>query len=192
MKHMTVSLLCLAMILALSPMREAASLYQGVIRVHILANDDSPEAQAVKLRVRDRLLREGERLLSACEDREAALEILQKNMSGLTAAADEVLKENGFSYGARAVLTEEYYEKRDYEGFSLPAGTYLSLKVLLGEGEGKNWWCVLFPRLCLRAAVTPSVMVEEGLSSGQAEAVSTASGYTLRFKLLDWLASLWR
>ncbi len=192
MKHITVSLLCLALILVLSPMREAATLYQGVIRVHILADDDSPQAQQVKLAVRDRLLEIGEKLLAGCENREMAAEIIGENLDGLCKAADAVLKENGFDYGASAVLVEEYYEKRDYDGFSLPAGEYLSLRISLGRGEGKNWWCVLFPRICLRASVTPTVMVEEGLSVGQADTAATASGYTLRFKLLDWFAGLWR
>ena len=192
MKHITVSLACLALILILAPFREAAGLYNEVIRVHILADDNSDEAQRVKLLVRDRVLVVGEKLLSGCEDREKADEILAANLSVLADEAEAVLRENGFDYGAAAALDSEYYERRDYDGFSLPAGTYRSLRISLGKGEGQNWWCVLFPRLCLRAAVTPSTMVEEGMSQGQASAVSTASGYTLRFRLLDWIGGWWK
>lgn len=192
MKHITVSLVCLTLILMMAPLREASALYDEVIRVHILAQDNSEEAQSVKLLVRDRVLSAAEKLLAGCKDRREASAVIEKNTAYLAEVADEVLRENGIDYHASATLGYEYYDRRDYEGFSLPAGTYHSLRISLGDAEGKNWWCVLFPALCLRPAVTPAVMVEEGLSENQAGTVSTASGYTVRFRLLDWIAGLWK
>ena len=192
MKHITVSLFCLMLILMMSPLREAAELYDEVIRVHILAQDDTEEAQGVKLLVRDRVLIEAEKLLAGCTDRAEAARVIEANTEHLARIADAVLRENGMDYGASVALGYEYYDRRDYEGFSLPAGTYHSLRISLGDAKGKNWWCVLFPTLCLRPAVTPAVMVDEGLSEVQADTVSTASGYTLRFRVLDWFAALWK
>ncbi len=184
---MTVSLICITLILLIAPMKEAASLYEDVIRMHILADSDLPKDQVVKLKVRDRILLESETLLHNCETREDAAAIIERNLDYLAGIARDVLEENGFSYKAVATLSKEYYETRDYEGFSLPAGEYYSFRICLGNAEGKNWWCVMFPRLCLKCAATPAKLTNEGLTNTQAKTVSTASGYTFRFKLLEWL-----
>ena len=121
----------------------------NVIRLHILANSDSEEDQRVKLLVRDTLLSCGSELFCGTVNKENASEYLAEEKDVLIRKANEVLAQNGFDYKADMFLTEEYFTTREYENFTLPAGEYLALKVILGKGEGHNWWCVMFPPLCL-------------------------------------------
>lgn len=134
-----------------------------LIRLHVLANSDSAEDQALKMTVRDAVLREVEELLSgdedspaaasALEERDRAAALLKEHLSGLEAAAEAVLVRNGRVDRVRTELTETYFPTREYDGFALPAGQYLALRVVIGEGAGRNWWCVVFPPLCGGAAV---------------------------------------
>ncbi len=122
-----------------------------VLRLHIPANSDSSEDQAIKLRLRDFILEEYGAQLGDCEtlaqaeDRAAAL------LPEIETAATAFLRENGFSYGAKAELVTMDFPTREYERLILPAGEYRAIRITLGSGEGHNWWCVIFPQLCLPA-----------------------------------------
>ncbi len=132
--------------------KASESVRADVVRLHILANSDSEEDQAVKLLVRDALLQESEALAGEYTSVEEAEEYFRENRDELTEIANRVLKENGFDYTATVTLTEEYYETRQYGELTFPAGIYTSLRVILGEGKGHNWWCVMFPNLCISVA----------------------------------------
>jgi len=119
-----------------------------VVRLHILANSDSDIDQHVKLVVRDKLLQSGNELFSGDMTAETAFSRLSDNKETIEAYINNILSEEGFDYCAEVCLVKEYYPTRAYESFTMPAGEYLSLKIILGNGEGHNWWCVMFPPLC--------------------------------------------
>ena len=160
-----------------------------VIRLHILANSDSEEDQNVKLLVRDALLSCGSELFCGTVRKENASEYLVAEKDKLVTKANKVLAENGFDYEAEMFLTEEYFTTREYENFTLPAGEYLALKVILGKGEGPNWWCVMFPPLCLPAA-TKKTDTEIILGKDGAEIISSPVKYEMRFKIVEIIEEL--
>ena len=123
------------------------ALSQKLIRLHVIAHSDSGEDQAVKLKVRDAVIT----YLNAenWTSREAAINAISSDLQSITNLAQSVLRENLKTYNARAELCFESYPTRSYETFSLPAGEYLSLKIVLGDGRGKNWWCVVYPAICM-------------------------------------------
>lgn len=121
---------------------------EGVLRLHVIANSDSPADQAAKLRVRDAILAyEAGRLdtRSAATVRAGIL----ADGAGLLRAVEESLRESGMAYGARLALGRYAFPDREYAGKRYPAGEYQALRVVLGQGAGQNWWCVLFPPLCI-------------------------------------------
>lgn len=133
----------------------------GVLRLHILAASDSLADQAVKLRVRDAILDlEGERLACA-SSREAAQAVIREDAAMIQRTAEAVLRENGFAYGARLCMGVYPFPLRCYGDAVYPAGAYTALRVVLGEGKGKNWWCVLFPPLCIVEAQDGDIEYEE-------------------------------
>lgn len=161
----------------------------NVIRLHILANSDSEADQTVKLLVRDALLSCGSELFGGTVSVDNASEYLAAEKDKLVTKANEVLAENGFDYKAHMFLTEEYFTTREYENFTLPAGEYLALKVILGKGEGHNWWCVMFPPLCLPAA-TKRTDTEIILGKDGAEIISNPVKYEMRFKIVEIIEEL--
>ena len=151
-----------------------------LLRLHVIAASDEPEEQALKLRVRDAVLAAASPLLEGAADRDAARAILAEELEKIRAAAETAAE----GRAVRVTLGRERYPLRQYEGFTLPAGTYESLRVVLGEGEGQNWWCIVFPPLCLEAVEgdkLQSVMGREDYGI-----VTEEEGYVLRFRLIEW------
>ncbi len=181
------------------PVHGEEQIYDAVIRMHVVANSDSEQDQDLKLKVRDAVLvMAGERLVG-CGDREEAARRLNEMLEELEAVAEHTLSQNGCELPVRVVLGEEQYPTRDYESFCFPAGEYLSLRVLIGEGEGQNFWCVLFPPLCMSAATVGRDAAEEefiavGLSRDQYSIITETENtqYKVRFKLLEVLEPLLR
>lgn len=122
---------------------------QNVLRLHIPANSDSDEDQQVKLAVRDELISRSEDIFADCITREEVLAAASDNLDQFESIADEVLAENGFDYTAEAELAEMHFDKRIYGDLTVPEGDYTALRITLGSGEGHNWWCVMYPPLCL-------------------------------------------
>ncbi len=156
-----------------------ASIAAGVLRLHVIAASDAEEEQALKLRVRDAVLEELRPLLQNAADAAEAGAIAEENLRSIAAAAEAV------SEGRRVTvcLGQERYPLREYGGFRLPAGRYASLRVTLGEGEGHNWWCVIFPTLCLEAAEAPGL--REALGEENYALVTGREDYALGFWLLE-------
>jgi len=190
-------LFCLALVLAggltmlWSAQQAQRAVADKLVRLHVLANSDSAADQALKLEVRDTVLEAAEEILAGCRTRAEAEAQLRRQLAMLEQAAGARLEQLGSSYEVTAQLSEEVYPRREYESFSLPAGEYLSLRLVIGEGTGKNWWCVVFPPLCL-AAVSEDVAEQAeaaGFSREEVALITGESGKTqIRFKLLDWLA----
>lgn len=172
--------------------RQQQVLADKLVRLHVVANSDSEADQAVKLQVRDAVLAQTQRLMDGAEDPRQAL---SDNLGRIEAAANRCLAEAGSDDRAAVTMGEELFPTRDYETFSLPAGTYTALRVTIGEGEGHNWWCVVFPSLCMSASMEE---VEEaaqaaGLTEGEIKLITEESGgYVLKFKTMEWLEEIKR
>lgn len=189
-------IVCIAVLLAASfssflPSRSDLGLYDNVIRLHVIANSDSDEDQAQKLRVRDRILEiVGERLEDA-ETKEEAEQQMAEILPEIEAAASELISDEGSGYTVSATLTEEKYPRKSYGTVTLPSGTYTSLRVIIGEGEGHNWWCVLFPRMCTTPAVTEEEQKEEftdaGFTPSQYKIITDSrdTRYVVKFRILE-------
>ena len=171
----------------------AGSVRNDVVRLHILANSNSSEDQRVKLEVRDALLKTNASVLEKGVTVGNAPEYFESSKELLINTAEEVLKKNGLSYGAQIKLQREYYETRSYGSLTFPAGEYLSLKVVLGEGAGRNWWCVMFPPLCVPAAGRVEAKEEKTadyLSPSGDRIVNSGDKYIIGFKLLELFEGL--
>lgn len=168
---------------------ECENIRQDVVRLHILANSDSDKDQQVKLAVRDALLNSGKNLFKGVVNVNNAEICLNSQKDELIRIANNVLTENGFEYTAQIYLTEEYFTTRVYEDFTLPAGEYLALKVILGEGEGHNWWCVMFPPLCLPAA-SEKTDIDAFFGETGAEIIQSGAKYEMKFKVIEIFESL--
>lgn len=161
----------------------------NVIRLHVIANSDSDADQDVKLKVRDAILEAGSKIFDGTVTTENAIALITPELTELKNTADKILKINGMDYTARAELVTEYFDTRTYgEDVTLPAGKYLALKIVLGEGNGKNWWCVMFPSLCLPAAEkTDSQAIQSVFNDTQETIVKNKSRYEIRFKLIEYI-----
>ncbi|MCM1274314.1 MAG: stage II sporulation protein R [Lachnospiraceae bacterium] len=156
-----------------------------VLRLHLPANSDSAEDQAVKLELRDFLLGEYGDELSGCGDLAAAEERARELLPEIERRCTEFLGARGFDYGAKAELADMYFTTREYDRLILPAGEYKALRVTLGGGGGHNWWCVIFPQLCLPAAAEPSDSAE-----GVLDAFGKPQRVTVKFAVYEWFQKL--
>ena len=188
-----VVLLVTLMALSFLPVHGERDIYDTVVRLHVLANSDTEEDQALKLQVRDGVLEAAAPLVEGCTTQAEAVEALTAHLPELEAAALSVVQSEGYDYPVTVLLGEEDYPTRTYESCAFPAGTYVSLRVLIGEGEGQNWWCCLFPPLCLSAATAKQdnedAFIQVGLTKDQ-YGIITETGktkYKVRFKLLEVL-----
>ncbi len=159
-----------------------------VVRLHILANSDSKKDQEVKLKVRNALLQKNTSLLSDNVNTENAHIYFNQSKEELLETAKNVLMKNGFSYDAKITLEKEYFETRKYGELTFPAGEYLSLKVILGEGAGHNWWCVMFPPLCIPVSSeieTDESKTADHLSPNGEEIINGGNEYIIKFKIIE-------
>ena len=174
---------------ALNTQRDLAD---RVVRLHVLANSDSEEDQALKLLVRDAVLERATALLEQTESRAEAEALLRESLPELETIAEETVRANGYSYAVTAELEDTSFPTKEYDGFSLPAGEYLALRILIGEGAGQNWWCVVFPPLCTAASAdVPETALAAGFTEDQVGLMTEEdSGYVLKFKAVEWWEQL--
>lgn len=151
----------------------------SLVRLHVIAASDETAEQELKLRVRDNVFEYLTPVLDKAESPEEAQRIINGELTSIKAAAEACA-------GGRSVsvtLGQEYYPTREYEGFTLPAGQYQSLRVILGEGKGHNWWCVVFPPLCVSAAEQNKAL--DAMSEPERGLITEADGYELRFRIVE-------
>lgn len=157
-----------------------------VVRLHILANSDTEEDQTLKLQVRDAVLDRAEELLRDTADRASAETALRAALPELTALARETVAEKGYDYGVTAELRDTSFPTREYDGFTLPAGEYLALRIIIGGGEGHNWWCVVFPPLCAETTTdVAETAMAAGLDGEDVKLLTESGGYVLKFKSIE-------
>lgn len=164
------------------------ALAQEVIRLHVIAASDSDADQALKLQVRDAVLAQATDWLAGTTDRDEAEDILRTHLAELRDTAQATVQLQGGEDVVEAWLTPESYPTRDYGSFALPGGEYLSLRIIIGEGAGHNWWCVVFPPLCTTAAAgdMEEAARDAGLSEDDVALITRSDeGYTLKFKSIE-------
>ena len=164
-----------------------SQLAEKVVRLHVLANSDSEEDQALKLKVRDAVLEQATETLRGADSQTEACRRLTDMLPELEETARAVITANGYDYGVRAELAETSFPTKEYDGFALPAGEYLALRVLIGEAAGQNWWCVVFPPLCTAASAgVPETALAAGLTEDQVSLMTEEDGgYQLKFKAVE-------
>ena len=174
-------LLALCVSLAVGTWAEAKQreISSSLIRLHVIAVSDDEEEQAIKLRVRDEVLACISPELERAEDISDAEVIVRANIGKIQRAAESAAQ----GRKVRVTLSEEYYPTRDYDSFSLPAGKYTSLRVILGEGKGHNWWCVVFPPLCISAAEREKAL--DAMSENDRAILTEADGCVVKFRVLE-------
>lgn len=163
---------------------------ENVVRLHVVANSDSEEDQSVKLLVRDAVLEEAAKWYGGAQSMDEASSQLCTHLQSLGETARTTLAENGMGYSAKVEMTEMYFSTRDYGTFRLPAGRYRTLRVTLGEGQGKNWWCVVFPSLCLPAAGEEQSDLLLSLPESEREIVENPEQFQVKFKAVELWESL--
>jgi len=164
-------------------------LRQNVLRLHILANSNLSVDQEIKLKVRDEILKSSKKIFLDCDDLISAENNAKENLNAFENAANKVLKEGGFSYNATAELKKTYFTTREYETFTLPAGYYDSLTITLGSGEGHNWWCVMFPAVCVPSS---SEKLEKSVSKNGTEIAENYKKYKIKFKSVELIEDVKR
>ena len=173
--------LCVTLCAGLWADRAERRLADQMVRLHVVANSDSPEDQAEKLQLRDRALALLTPLLSDCEDRNNAVDIILSHRDELEALGDVSVQ-----------VEREYFPTRRYGTFSLPAGEYTALRLTLGDGAGHNWWCVVFPPLCTEALAEGGTA--DAFLSLDEESADLITGpdreYDLRFRVVEWWGEL--
>ncbi len=192
----TTAIILIFIILGALPIHGENEVYDSVLRLHVLANSDSEEDQALKFEVRDSILNVSSKLLGEAKTKDDAANIINENIALLTETAQKTVRENGYDYPVSITLGNESYPRRNYEQLCFPSGEYLSLKVMIGEAEGQNWWCVLFPPLCLSAAsdkkASEDAFISVGLTDEQYRLITETDTpkYKVRFKILEAIETL--
>lgn len=178
------------LILNVLPIHGESEIYDSVVRLHVIANSDSEQDQALKLKVRDGVLLTASELIDGCTTRAEAESVLRGGLEVIEDTARAVVVAEGYDHDVSVQLCEENYPTKNYESVCFPSGSYMSLQVKIGDAEGQNWWCVLFPNLCLSAATkseAEDAFIQAGLTPEQYKIITNSDGvkYKLRFKFLE-------
>ena len=185
-KHLELSVICAlvcAMFVSFAHFDAACEdMRSNVLRLHIIANSDSKADQDLKLKVRDAILECSSELFDGNTDLKSAIQNAQASIPYFNKIANEVIAENGFSYEASAEIGESYFETREYENFTLPAGKYDSLIIKLGEAKGKNWWCVVFPAVCIPTA---DGELSDTMGETATKIAENPKKYVMKFKFIE-------
>lgn len=184
---LVLSVILACTVLTLPFFNSCEELYSDVLRVHIRANSDSAADQSLKLAVRDRVLQACSGYYRDCDNKAEALAVTQRYLPEIEAAARQEIRAHGFDYPVHAELGALYFNTRRYDDFTMPAGVYDALRLTIGEGEGQNWWCVMYPALCVGAACEDEL--RERLDDGEYRVV-TADRFDVRFKIVEYIEDI--
>ena len=192
MKRVCICLLAACFVWTAMIIADKRTLRKELIRLHVVAASDSEEDQALKLRVRDAVVESLQQNMENIADADQAKAYLQENLPKIEALANQVLRSAGCPDLATVSLQLEEFTTRYYDTFALPAGIYESLRITIGDGAGQNWWCVVFPSLCVGATVEAFSDTAQcaGFSDGLTGALAGEEEYEVRFFILDALGEL--
>lgn len=163
---------------------QCSELSQDVFRLHILANSDSEADQSLKIKVRDEVLDYTEDLFNSANSKEEAESIISDNLQSISNVAYQTVLDNGYDYVVTAEITNMYFTTRYYEGYTLPSGMYDALRITIGEGEGHNWWCVMYPSICISSAEDKESKAKEALDDDEYNIVRNEQ-YQYKFKVVE-------
>lgn len=163
------------------------NLCENVLRLHIVANSDSDTDQDVKLKVRDEILSLSHDIFGNASTYDEILSAAEENLPVFEETANRVLSENGFEYAAHAEIARMYFDNRTYDSFYVPEGEYTALRITLGSGEGKNWWCVMYPALCIPCFAEDDALIDE---NGEEILDSSENEIKVKFYLAELLEKL--
>lgn len=152
-----------------------------VLRMHVLANSNSIDDQRLKIAVKNNILKSTQELFTDCDNLEESIEIAQSNTELIKASAQEVIKKYNKNYDVKVYVDNEFFDVREYKDFTLPSGNYNTVKVVIGEGKGKNWWCVMYPAVCISAC---SDDFDKALTKEEKKLI-TSKKYIPKFKILE-------
>jgi len=170
------------------PVHGEEAVYDSVVRLHVVANSDSAADQSLKLKVRDAVIVDVSTITKNCADKSEAVSALADALPEIKKTAEATVRAEGYDYPVTVSLGEEEYPRKSYEDVCFPAGTYQSLQIKIGESEGQNWWCVLFPEMCMSGATrAEEAFIQVGLSSEQYKIITETEEpkYKVRFKILE-------
>ena len=197
LRVLTVLVLVCFLVICVIPIYGEDGVYDSVLRLHVLANSDGEEDQRLKLLVRDAILELCAPMLGECRSREQAQTVVTGLLGDIEKVAVETLRAAGCDRAVTVELGEEGYPERQYESLSFPAGRYLSLRVSIGDAKGQNWWCVLFPPICMSAATATVEEAEDafiavGFTPEQYRIITETDEvtYRLKFKFLEVIEEL--
>lgn len=159
-----------------------------VFRLHILANSDTNEDQSLKLKVRDEILKSGESLFINCNSLDEIISVSSNNVDYFKNVAENCIRENGYNYNVNVYVDKEYFNTRKYDKITLPSGIYNALKIEIGEAKGHNWWCVMFPAICLSAVSDEEIY--EILDEDEIKLINSNEKYEFRFKIVEIYSKL--
>ena len=183
-------LLCIVNISSFS--QKCDEIRDKMLRMHVIANSDTEEDQELKLKVRDAVLAEGKDIFDGSVTAKEAEEKILPETERLRKTALQVIKNEGFDYDVQVTVCNEYFATRTYDNtVTLPAGYYTAVKVIIGEGAGHNWWCVMFPPMCLPAAEA-ECEISDVLDDEQTDIVENGSKYHFKFKIMEIYEELMR
>ncbi len=172
--------------------RQCDEIRNKVLRMHVIANSDEDYDQELKLKVRDAVLEEGKELFDGSLTAKDAQEKIVPNLDRLEKVALKTIRDEGYDYDVEIYVAKEYFKTRVYENsVTLPAGEYTAIKVVIGEGKGKNWWCVMFPPMCLPAA-KGETEIDDVLNSKEMNIVNNGKKYSFKFKFLEFCEELFK
>ena len=161
----------------------------NTFRLHILANSDSDADQALKLKVRDKMLSYTAELFRDAPDKETSMQAVGQHLREIAEAACDEVRANGYDYPVKAEITRMYFSPRHYAGYPRPAGMYDALRLSIGKAEGHNWWCVMYPSLCLSSATEREERAKKVYSEEEYHEV-TDDSVAYKFKLVEWFEEL--
>ena len=163
---------------------DCSAIRESVLRLHILANSDSDEDQALKLKVRDRILEETGDLFENASNLENAESSAANSLELVRSIAEDEVRKQGYDYPVRAELCNMFFETRQYDDITMPAGRYDAVRITIGEAKGHNWWCVLYPPMCIPAA-QPKQELGDVLTEDGMEVVTSKPKYEVRFACVE-------
>lgn len=180
----------LVVIYSLIPFQaQCGNISNDVFRLHILANSDSNYDQSVKLKVRDRVLEYSKSLFESASSKEEAESLISQNLDDITRVAQNELQNLGCDKTVKAEIKKMYFTTRYYDSYTLPSGMYDALRITIGSGKGHNWWCVMYPSICVSAASEQDEKAKQALDDGEYDIIKNEK-YSYKFKVVELFEKL--
>lgn len=180
----------LSFLISLVPFQaQCEQISNDVFRLHILANSDSKEDQNLKIKVRDAVLKQTDNLYKNADSKETAISLTKQSLEKIRLSAQQTVFDNGYDYEVKAEITNMYFNTRHYDSVTMPSGDYDALRITIGKSQGKNWWCVMYPALCIGAATNLDEL-KENTTQEEYNILDSKGKYEYKFLLLEYIQKI--